>query len=146
VPQAYAQQVKVGDVVTVAIAENAGEQYQGTIVRTARAIDTATRTMQVEIRVPNPKGALISGSYVQVLLPIQQDGSALLVPTNVLLFRPNGTRVATVDTKGLVHLNDVKLGTDFGSSVAVLSGIRADDRLILNPADSLADGDTVSVQ
>jgi RND family efflux transporter MFP subunit len=146
VPQTYAQQVKVGDVVTVAIAENAGEQYQGTIVRTARAIDTATRTMQVEIRVPNPKGALISGSYVQVLLPIQQDGSALLVPTNVLLFRPNGTRVATVDTKGLVHLNDVKLGTDFGSSVAVLSGIRADDRLILNPADSLADGDTVSVQ
>jgi RND family efflux transporter MFP subunit len=143
VPQAYAQQVKVGDVVTVALSENQGEEYQGIIARTARAIDSGTRTMQVEIRVPNPQDALIAGAYVQVTLPIKQDGAALLVPTNVLLFRPDGPRVATVDGAGHVRLSSVKLGTDFGSSVAVLDGLKADDRIILNPADSLADGDIV---
>jgi RND family efflux transporter MFP subunit len=146
VPQAYAQQVKVGDEVTVSMAEHQGGEYKGTIARTARAIDTGTRTMQVEIRVPNPKDALIAGAYVQVTLPIKQDGSALIVPTNVLLFRPDGPRVATVDGGGRVRLSTVKLGTDFGSSVAVLSGLKADDRIVLNPADSLADGDIVALR
>jgi RND family efflux transporter MFP subunit len=143
VPQVYAQQVKVGDSVTVILPGHQGEEYQGSIARTARAIDTGTRTMQVEIRVPNPKDALIAGAYVQVNLPIRQDGEALLIPVNVLLFRPDGPRVATVDGAGRVRLTLVKLGTDFGSTVAVLDGLKADDRIVLNPADSLADGDIV---
>ena len=146
VPQVYAQQVKVGDLVTVTLPEHEGQEYQGSIARTARAIDTGTRTMQVEIRVPNPKDALIAGAYVQVNLPIKQDGEALLVPTNVLLFRPDGPRVATVDAAGRVRLSAVKLGTDFGSTVAILSGLKADDRVVLNPADSLADGDVVTLR
>jgi RND family efflux transporter MFP subunit len=146
VPQVYAQQVKVGDAVTVTLPGHQGEEYQGSIARTARAIDTGTRTMQVEIRVPNPKDALIAGAYVQVNLPIKQDGEALLIPINVLLFRPDGPRVATVDGAGRVRLTPVKLGTDFGSSVAVLDGLKADDRMVLNPADSLADGDIVTLR
>jgi len=145
VPQAYAREVKVGDAVAVTMAERPGEQYRGTIARTARAIDTATRTMQVEIRVPNPTGALIAGSYVQVELPIKTNASALVIPTNVLLFRPEGPRVAVVDDGGRVHLKLVKLGTDFGNSVAVLNGVGVDDRIVLNPADSLADGDVVTL-
>jgi RND family efflux transporter MFP subunit len=145
VPQMYASQVKVGDAVKVGLADQLGREYEGAIARTARAIDSATRTMQVEIRVPNPAGELIAGSFVQVMLPIQQDGSALIVPTNVLLFRADGPRVAIVDAQGHVRLSTVKLGTDFGSTVAVLSGVGADDRLVLNPADSLADGDNVTL-
>ena len=146
VPQVYARQVKVGDEVTVSMAEHQGGEYKGTIARTARAIDTVTRTMQVEIRVPNPNDALIAGAYVQATLPIKQDGSALIVPTNVLLFRPDGPRVATVDGGGKVRLSTVKLGTDFGSSVAILGGLKADERVVLNPADSLADGDIVTLR
>jgi RND family efflux transporter MFP subunit len=146
VPQVYAQQVKVGDAVTVTLPGQLGEEYQGTIARTARAIDSGTRTMQVEIRVPNPKDALIAGAYVQVNLPIKQDGEALLIPVNVLLFRSDGPRVATVDGAGRVRLAPVKLGTDFGSSVAILDGLKADDRIVLNPADSLADGDIVTLR
>jgi RND family efflux transporter MFP subunit len=127
------------------LAERVGEQYRGTIARTARAIDTATRTMQVEIRVPNPTGALITGSYVQVTLPIGADAQALVVPTNVLLFRPEGTRIALVDPAGRVHLTLVQLGTDFGTRVEVLSGLAATDRIVVNPADSLADGDVVTL-
>jgi RND family efflux transporter MFP subunit len=146
VPQVYAQQVKVGDTVTVTLQEHEGAEYKGSIARTARAIDTGTRTMQVEIRVPNPNDALIAGAYVQVNLPIKQDRAALLVPTNVLLFRPDGPRVATVEGGGRVRLRSVKLGTDFGSTVAVLSGLKSDDRVVLNPADSLADGDVVTLR
>ena len=145
VPQVYAPEIKVGAPVTVTLAERAGAQYQGTVARTARAIDTATRTMQVEIRVPNPTGALIAGSYVQVTLPVNVDAQALVVPTNVLLFRPEGTRIALVDSGGRVHLAPVKLGTDFGTRVEVLNGLAATDRMILNPADSLADGDVVTL-
>jgi RND family efflux transporter MFP subunit len=145
VPQVYAHQIKIGDAVTVTLAERVGEQYRGSVARTARAIDTATRTMQVEIRVPNPNNALITGSYVQVTLPINVDAKALVVPTNVLLFRPEGTRIALVDAGGRVHLTLVKLGTDFGDSVEVLSGLDAGDRIVLNPADSLADGDVVTL-
>lgn len=145
VPQNYAPDVKVGDPVKVSLAEHLDRQFEGEIARTARAIDMATRTMQVEIRVPNPKGELIAGSYVQAMLPIKEDAAALLVPTNVLLFRPDGTRVATVDLKGKVHLNPVHLGTDYGNSVAILSGLKSTDHIILNPPDSLSDGDVVMV-
>jgi RND family efflux transporter MFP subunit len=145
VPQVYAPQIKIGDPVTVTLPEHLGQEFRGTIARTARAIDTATRTMQVEIEVPNPLGALIAGSYVQVTLPINVDSRALVVPTNVLLFRPEGTRVALVDAGGRVHLVSVKLGTDFGTEVEVLNGLNPSDRIVLNPADSLADGDVVTL-
>ncbi|MDP9082324.1 MAG: efflux RND transporter periplasmic adaptor subunit [Pseudomonadota bacterium] len=146
VPQVYANQVKVGDAVTINLAEHSGEQYIGRIARTAGAIDTATRTMQVEIRIPNPNGALIAGSYVQAMLPVNYDRTVLVVPTNTLLFRPEGPRVATVDGAGRVTLNTVTLGTDFGNTVAVLSGVKGTDTVVLNPADSLADGDVVTVR
>jgi len=145
VPQMYARQVKVGDSVTVTLAERVGEEYRGTVARTARAIDPVTRTMQVEIRIPNPDGALITGSYVQVTLPVDVVADALVIPTNVLLFRPEGTRVALVDAAGRVHLSLVKLGTDFGTTIEVLSGLKPSDRVVLNPADSLADGDVVTL-
>jgi RND family efflux transporter MFP subunit len=145
VPQVYANQIKIGDMVRVRLAERAGVHYQGSIARTARAIDPATRTLQVEIRVPNPVGELFSGAYVQVELPIKGDRAAIVIPTNVLLFRPDGPRVAVVDQSGRVRLALVQLGTDYGTSVEVLSGLDAADRIIVNPADSLADGDVVAL-
>ena len=145
VPQAYAHQIKVGDAVTVTLAERVGEKYQGVIARTAGAIDTTTRTMQVEIRVPNPDGALIAGSYVQVLLPIKGESTGMVVPTNVLLFRPSGVYVAVVDGTGRVDLKQVQLGTDFGTAVEVLSGLQQSDQIVINPADSLATGDVVTL-
>jgi multidrug efflux pump subunit AcrA (membrane-fusion protein) len=114
-------------------------------VRTARAIDPATRSLQVELRVPNHDGALLPGAYVQAALPIDGGHAAVVIPTNVLLFRPEGPRVAVVDGNGRVQLTPVKLGTDFGTSIQVVAGVDAHSRIIVNPADSLADGDSVSV-
>ena len=146
VPQVYAGQVRVGDPVKVSLAERSSETFQGVIARTARAIDPSSRTLQVEVRVPNPSGALLAGAYVQAELPIKGDQAAAVVPTNVLLFRPDGPRVALFDAAGHVHLAAIKLGTDYGTAVEVVSGLDLSSRIIVNPADSLADGDVVSVQ
>jgi RND family efflux transporter MFP subunit len=144
VPQAYAQLVKAGQPVVVTQAELRGQSFKGEVARTSGAIDTATRMMQVEVALPNREGLLLPGAYVQVSLPLAAS-RALSIPANTLLFRPEGTRVAIVDAEGRVRLRTVNLGRNYGESVEVLDGITANDRLILNPSDSLAEGDVVAV-
>ena len=145
VPQSYAQLVKRGQQVSVTQAELRGRSFKGEIVRTAASIDATTRTMQVEISLPNRDGALLPGAFVQVALPLQQASDALTIPTNVLLFRPEGPRVAAVGADGRVSLRAVKIGRNYGEAIEVLDGVAGTDRLVLNPSDSLNDGDIVAV-
>lgn len=144
VPQAYAHLVKPGQAVTVTQAELRGKAFTGQVARTSASIDAASRTMQIEVSLPNRDGALLPGAYVQVSLPLEASG-AMVISTNALLFRGQGLRVAAVDANGRVRLVAVKIGRNFGPSVEVLEGIQGDERLILNPSDSLADGDVVQV-
>jgi RND family efflux transporter MFP subunit len=144
VPQTYAQMVKVGQAVAVTQAELRGQSFAGTVARTAGAIDAATRTMQVEVALPNPNGVLLPGAYVQVALPIAAS-TVLRVPTNTLLFRADGSRVAIVDANGRVNLRKVQIGRNLGEETELLDGIGANDRVVLNPTDSLADGDVVAL-
>jgi len=145
VPQAYAHLVKAGLPVTVTQSELRGRTFHGEVTRTSASIDTATRTMQAEVSLPNRDGALLPGAYVTVNLPLPAS-EGLTVPINALLFRGEGTRVAIVDAKGKVSLRPVTLGRDDGQSIEVLSGVQASDRLVLNPPDALVDGDVVSLQ
>lgn len=144
VPQAYAQLVKPGQPVVVTQNELRGETFKGEVARTAGAIDTATRTMQVEIALPNEDGRLLPGAYVQVSLPLPGN-STLLAPTNTLLFRPEGTMVALVDAQGQVALRKVGVGRNLGENFEVLSGLSEDDRIVLNPPDWISDGQQVVV-
>jgi len=144
VPQSYAHLVKAGQQVSVTQQELRGQNFKGEIVRTAGAIDIQTRTMQVEVMLANKEGKLMPGAYVQVSLPLQGTG-ALTVPTNVLLFRGEGPRVAVVGADGKVQLRAVKLGRNFGEVIELLDGAGANDRLVLNPPDSLKDGDMVVI-
>ncbi len=144
VPQTYAQLVKPGQAVNVSQAELRGRSFRGQIVRTAGSIDTATRTMQVEVSLPNKDGALLPGAYVQVALPLQASAS-LLAPTNTLLFRAEGALVGVVDTQGRVSLRKVGVGRNYGAEVELLSGVDEADRLVLNPPDWLTDGQVVVV-
>lgn len=144
VPQSYAQLIKSGQQVSVNQAELRGQSFKGEIVRTAASIDAATRTMQVEISLPNSDGQLLPGAFVQVSLPLAASG-ALTVPTNVLLFRPEGPRVAAVGADGKVSLRAVKIGRNFGEAIEVLDGLAASDQVVLNPPDSLNDGDAVVI-
>lgn len=142
VPQAYAQRIKPGMAVVVTQTELRGQTFAGTVARTAGAIDATTRTMQIEVQLPNPQGVLLPGAYVQVQLPVAGSGT-LRVPANALIFRGEGVRVAVVDSAGTVTLRSVSLGRNFGDTVEVLDGITVADRLVLNPSDSLSAGDKV---
>jgi len=144
VPQAYAQLVKEGQPVVVTQSELRGQSFKGQVARTSGAIDATTRMMQVEVALPNRDGVLLPGAYVQVSLP-RTPSRALTIPANALLFRAEGTRVAVVDAEGKVRLRSVSLGRNYGETVEVIDGITAADRLVLNPSDSLAEGDVVAV-
>lgn len=142
VPQSYAQLVRVGQPVVVTQAELQGRSFRGQVARTAASIDAGSRTMQVEIALPNRDGTLLPGAFVQVALALAPSAT-LSVPSNVLMFRGDGTRVAIVDSSGKVHLQPVRLGRNFGETVEVLDGLQGNERLVLNPSDSLAEGDQV---
>jgi RND family efflux transporter MFP subunit len=144
VPQSYAQLVKPGQKVVITQSELRGRNFTGEVARTAGSIDSASRTMQVEINLRNSDGALLPGAYVQVALPLAPS-STLVIPTNVLLFRAEGTRVAVVDAASRVHLRPVTLGRNLGESIEVLDGVGPKDRLVVNPSDSLAEGDAVAI-
>lgn len=144
VPQSYAQLIKPGQQVVVTQAELRGQSFKGEIARTAASIDAATRSMQVEVSLPNREGALLPGAYVQVALALSP-AQSLAVPNNALLFRGEGTRVAVVDPNGKVRMQAVRLGRNYGENVEVLEGVKASDQLVLNPSDSLSEGDQVSV-
>ena len=143
-PQSYAHLVRAGQPVVVTQAELRGQRFVGEVARTSASIDTATRTMQVEIALPNKDGVLLPGAYVQVALPLAAS-QALAIPTNALLFRGEGTRVAIVGAEGRVRLQPITLGRNLGESFEVLDGVSAKDRIVLNPPDSLAEGDVVAL-
>lgn len=144
VPQAYSQLVRTGQPAVVSQAELRGRSFQGQVVRTAASIDTASRTMQVEIALPNRDGTLLPGAFVQVSLPLAAS-QAMQIPSNALLFRGDGTRVAVVDASGAIRLQPVRLGRNYGESVDVAEGLTGNERLVLNPSDSLAEGQKVRI-
>ncbi|MGZ3157997.1 MAG: efflux RND transporter periplasmic adaptor subunit [Burkholderiaceae bacterium] len=150
VPQTYSAAVIAGQEVTVKLLERPGVPFKGTVARTAGAIDSATRSMQIEISIPNPDGQLMAGAYVEVSLPLANPVKNMLIPVNVLQFRQDGPRVAvvTADVKGeqRIALRNVKLGRDLGRSVEVLGGITPKDVLVLNPYDAIEDGERVVAQ
>lgn len=152
VPQAYAARVRVGQAATVTLRELPGQEFAATVTRTSRAIDAATRTMLVELQVPNPKELLLPGSYGQVSFdlggagaaPRTGDGLAVVtLPNNCLLFRPEGSLVAVVGTDHKVHLQPVTLGRDLGTVIELRSGVKLQDAVIVNPPDSIAEGEAV---
>ena len=147
VPQNYAARVKAGDKAEVTLKEMPGQSFSGSIVRTAGAIDTLTRTMQVEVNLPNADSKLLPGSFVQVAIKAKTasgDSGTLTLPSNTLLFRPEGMRAAIVDADGKTHLIPVSIARELGTEIEV-TGLKLEDRVIVNPPDALADGDAVSI-
>jgi len=144
VPQTYAHLVKPGQAAVVTQTELRGRTFKGQVMRTASSIDANTRTMQVEINLPNRDGALLPGAFVNVELVAAPSGT-LSVPSNVVIFRSNGSLVANVDASGVVHLMTVRIGRNYGETVEVLDGLKGSESLVLNPSDSIAEGDKVQV-
>jgi RND family efflux transporter MFP subunit len=144
VPEEYSQGIKVGMVADLSLTEFPARKFQGKLVRTAEAINMTTRTLLIEIEVDNPTGTLLTGSYAEVHLKVATQAATLLLPVNTLLFRSEGLRAGVVKD-GKVVLTAVSPGRDFGNQIEIVSGLKPDDQVIVNPPDSLVSGQQVQI-
>jgi RND family efflux transporter MFP subunit len=144
VPEVYATAIKSGETVTLTLDAFPGEKFTGTLVRDSNSIDLISRTLRVEVDVENPTGRLLPGAYAFVHLELPSAANAVTVPTNTLLFRAEGLRVAVV-RNGEAKLVPITIGHDYGNTVEVLNGLTPEDSVILDPSDSIMDGSPVKV-
>jgi RND family efflux transporter MFP subunit len=147
-PQIYSQNVKVGMKIGITFAEHTGKIYMGTLVRTADAIDPASRTLLVEIDVDNRAGELLPGSLAQVHFKTPTSAETFIIPISAIIFRQEGPRVGLVlngNNGTIAHLVPIIIGEDDGATAQIASGISAKDRVIQDPPDSLIDGEKVAV-
>jgi RND family efflux transporter MFP subunit len=145
VPQAYAPNMKVGMKANVTLQEFPGQKFLGTVARTADAIDPATRTLNTEVDVPNKNGKLLPGSFGQVHFAAGTSVPRITIPVNAMLFRAEGAQVAVVDKDGKVHLRPISIGRDFGATLEILGGLDVSEQIVINPSDSLEEGQQVRV-
>jgi RND family efflux transporter MFP subunit len=145
VPQSAAHNVTPGQTAELILPELPGKVFPAKVVRTAGAMDAQSRTLLTELEVDNSDGAILAGSYAQVQFPEVKLDASMTLPSNTLLFRAEGAQVGVVKTDGKVELCSVTLGRDFGATVEVLGGLKASDRVIVNPSDSLVTGAQVRV-
>src|SRR5271169_78251 len=144
VPEEYSRGIKVGMTADLSLAEFPDRKFQGKLVRTADDINLTTRTLLVEIDVNNPTGTLLTGSYAEVHLAVPTQASTFLIPVNTLLFRTEGLRVGIVKD-GKVVLTSVTPGHDFGNQIEIVSGLKSDDQIIINPPDSIVHGQEIQI-
>jgi membrane fusion protein, multidrug efflux system len=146
VPQSDVSRVQAGSSATVKVDEYPNETFNGKVARDAGAFDQASRTILLEVDVPNPNGRLYPGMYAHVTLSTPDPHPLLYVPDNTILIDSKGTRVATVDADHKIHFKLVMLGRDFGTKSEIVSGLSPNDLIIQNPTDDLQEGMVVSVQ
>ncbi|HEX8818040.1 MAG TPA: efflux RND transporter periplasmic adaptor subunit [Terriglobales bacterium] len=145
VPQSYSPSIKNGMDAYVTLPELPGQKFHGTVARTAESIDTTTRTLLTEVDVPNKDGRLLTGSYGEIHFKVGINAQKVTIPVNAMLFRQEGAQVAVVGSDSKIELRPITIGRDYGSTLEVLGGVGPDDRIVINPADSLQQGQQVNV-
>lgn len=140
VPQGQSDSVRRGQAATLNIPDLPGRNFRAMVSRTANALDPATRTLLVELEVPNESGVLLPGMYAQVDLAIPRTDPPLEIPGDTLVVRSDGPQVAVVNGDGVVHFTKIQLGRDFGDHLEVLSGLAEGQQLAVNPSDAVREG------
>jgi RND family efflux transporter MFP subunit len=146
VPQADADAMTSGQKATVSIRELPGSNFLGTVTRTSQAIDPGTRTLLVEVDLPNKDLRILPGMYANVQFSIHAATPPVLLPSNALIMRSAGPQAAVVDSNNTVHMHTLVLGRDTGTTVEVLSGLQAGDLVITSAGDQVLDGAKVKPQ
>ncbi len=145
VPEAYASAAKPGLEAELRFTEQANKTYTAQTVRTSNALDPTLRTLQVELQLDNANREIFPGAYAEVHFKLAGNAESLRLPANTVLFRAAGLQVATIDGTKHVKLKSIVQGRDFGSTIEILSGIEANDLVVVNPPDSITDGETVRI-
>ena len=145
VPQSAMAMVQPGQKAIVVIRELPQTAFEGTVVRNARALDAASRTLLTEVQIVNPKRLLLPGMYAEVRFQIKGDGQTLLIPANALVVRTEGPEAAVVKSDNTVHYQKLELGRDFGTEVEITGGLDEGTRVVVNPSDDIREGVAVTV-
>lgn len=145
VPQSYSPDVKVGQKAAVGVRELPRRTFDGTVTRTAGAIDPTSRTMLTEVQVPNPEGLLLAGSYATVTFQLARTDPPLVIPSSALLVDAQGVRVATVAADGTLHYQPIEIGRDYGTEVEILSGLDESATVATGIGSTLAEGSRVAI-
>src|SRR6266480_1111540 len=140
VPQTNAAQVREGLKAKILLQEFPGREFDGTVTRIAGAIDPTSRTMQVEVQVPNNDGTLYAGMYGQVKFLLPDDNAPIVVPANTFVFRSQGPQVVTITNDNRIHWQNIHVGRDFGTQIEVLDGLTENTKVVVNPTDDLREG------
>jgi RND family efflux transporter MFP subunit len=140
VPQADAESVRAGQKTSLTVPDLAGRKFPGAVLRTANALDPATRTLLVEVQIDNAGGVLMPGMYAQVELAVPRKNPPLLIPADTLVMKSDGPQVAVVGRDGVVRFSRVLIGRDLGQHLEALSGVEESDRLAVNPGDAIREG------
>jgi RND family efflux transporter MFP subunit len=144
VPEVYAPDVHNGDTATLTLDEYPDRIFTGIVARNSGSIDSGSRTLNVEVDVNNRDGKLLPGAYAFVHFKIPQQIRQFSIPSNTLIFRAEGLQVGIV-RNGRVHLQTITIGKDNGKSVDIATGLSPDDKVILDPSDSLSEGQAVQI-
>jgi RND family efflux transporter MFP subunit len=140
VPQTDADSVQRGQLARLSVSNLPGRYFTGTVARTSNSLDPTSRTMLVEVQVPNPSGVLLPGMYAQVELLSARPDPPLLIPGAALVIRAEGTQVAMVRPDRTVHFQKIEIGRDFGDRLEVIKGLKEGDTIIVNPHDAVREG------
>jgi RND family efflux transporter MFP subunit len=146
VPEELSQQIQDGMGVSIELTELPGQRFEGRVARSTRSINVTSRTLLVEVDVPNPNDTLMPGAYANVHIGIPVPARPLLVPPGSILFQSAGPQIAVVNAEHQIELRKVSIGKDYGNTVEITSGITADDNIIANPPDYVVNGMPVSIQ
>ena len=140
VPQGNASSIRVGQPAQLTLSNFPGRRFLGTVARTANALDPASRTMLVDVTVPNGDGALFPGMYAEVDLSSARLNPPLLVPAQALIIRSDGAQVAVVQADGTVHLQKIAIGRDYGDRVEIVQGVTEGTTILAAPGDAAQEG------
>lgn len=146
VPQEYSESARPGLTADLELQQFPGREFKGTLVRTADAMDPASRTLLTEVDVENPTGVLLPGEYAQVHLRVPSGPLSVIIPVTALIFRSEGLQAAVVNDGQHAELRRIVLGRDYGSEVEVVSGLTAQDHVMIQPPDSLVQSEVVRVE
>jgi len=145
-PQENAPSIHDGLVAKILVQEFPGQDFDGTVTRAAGALDPQSRTMQVEVQVPNHEGKLYAGMYGQVKFLLADENAPIVVPANAFLFHTEGPQVAILVNENRIHWQNIHVGRDFGTNLEVLDGLTENTKVVINPTDDLHEGIQVQVK
>jgi RND family efflux transporter MFP subunit len=145
-PQENAPSIHEGLAAKIVLQEYPGQEFDGKVTRTAGALDPQSRTMQVEVQVPNQEGKLYAGMYGQVKFVLPDDNAPIVVPADAFVFRAQGPQVVTLTNENRIHWQNIHVGRDFGTKLEVLDGLSENTEVVINPNDDLVEGIQVQVK